>query len=393
MTGHRRAGDADDREIADLLQHRLASHASRLRTAPDALERIHTRGEQRLAHRARGLVWVPALGVTAAVVTAVAVTHGAAPAGGGDEPVQGTATGHHSLATAGATAGATATAWPGMARRHATAGRRLAAPGPSTFAGLTASDRLAVFSATSGAVVRYLTAPGVPVAPPALTPDRSTVITAERAGACRSRMVAVPYRGGRATTLATVPARVTAVASGSTDRRYAYVAVNCRTGEQWLAWVGARRDGMVPVRAPRFLGSPAFSPDGRAVAVTVASGADSHRVLVFDTRTARRLADGVSLPCPSRAPCRQSAPGYDAAGRLYDAVDTGRVTLVERYGGRSAATVAVLPDAAGRATTLAVTAPGDAVLASVDGPTGHLTLRATDGRTARLATSALAPTW
>ncbi|MGI8682265.1 MAG: hypothetical protein ACR2JO_09100 [Mycobacteriales bacterium] len=88
-----------------------------------------------------------------------------------------------------------------------TAGTKTSATHPSTFLGTSTDGRIAVFDATSGGVVRYLTdpQPGGGVSDLTLSPDGSRVYFTRGTGTCAAQIASVPVAGGPETVAVTAP--------------------------------------------------------------------------------------------------------------------------------------------------------------------------------------------
>ncbi len=220
------------------------------------------------------------------------------------------------------------------------AGPPASAAYPSSFVGVL-QGRLGIFDSTSGRLVRYLTGqqPGGGDSEPTVTADRTWVYYVHGTGSCSSSILRVPYAGGSPETVVAAGTALDSVGVGANGQRVAYVRHSCASSASALVMMdvraGTSRLIQIPSEPPAFFGKPSWAPDGRHLAVAVTGGTQSRQVMVFDAATATTVTDGSPVPCPAGQSCRQSSPGYDAAGRLSYLVDRGAGgTMVRQDGGR-----------------------------------------------------------
>ena len=245
------------------------------------------------------------------------------------------------------------------------------AAGPALFAGTLVPTRdgtawpVGVFSSATGQLLRQLTAPLAGASDLVLAVrDGWVYFAAWRRAGLLSGVWRVPLAGGPArlvqagaiTYVLSPDGRMAASLVDADHGRTAEIVVtNLVTGHRSTIVVATSRPGYGTVGVTNL----AWAPDDIHLAVQVVDAAFASDVMVFDTRTARSLRDGRTVPCPGR--CAAKFPAYLPTGTLTYVTQqlpphgTSLITLVSWAGGQPTKLVIMaagtLPEVQGVSTT------------------------------------------
>ena len=222
-----------------------------------------------------------------------------------------------------------------------------------------------VFSSATGRLLRQLTAPQAGASDLVVAVRGGWVYYAawRRAGLL-SGVWRVPLAGGPArlvqagaiTYVLSPDGRMAASLVDVDHGRTAEIVVtNLVTGHRSTIVIATSRPGYGTVGVTNL----AWAPDDTHLAVQVVDAAFASDVMVFDTRTARSLPDGRTVPCPGR--CAAKFPAYLRTGTLTYVTQqlpphgTSLITLVSWTGGQPTKLVTLaagpLPEVQGVSTT------------------------------------------
>lgn len=270
------------------------------------------------------------------------------------------------------TAGCGAATSPAAGTVPATAARpAVLAAVPALFAGTLVPTRdgtawpVGVFSSATGQLLRQLTAPPAGASNLVLAVRGGWVyFAAWRRPGLLSGVWRVPLAGGPArlvqagaiTYVLSPDGRMAAsLVDVDHGRTAEIVATNLVTGHRSTIVIATSRPGYGTVGVTNL----AWAPDDTHLAVQVVDAAFASDVMVFDTRTARSLRDGRTVPCPGR--CAAKFPAYLRTGTLTYVTQqlpphgTSLITLVSWTGGQPTKLVTMaagtLPEVQGVSTT------------------------------------------